>query len=191
MNHTLKKKFYDIIADMYIFIAGMTRSGKSEYAEKITCELGRNIPKIYVATAGIYDAEMQRRVELHRMRRAGRGFITIEKMRDWGELELPEDSCVLIESLTVWTANEMFTESGVNHSAGEKVYHDFMSLRERVRHVITVSDDIFSDGLRYDDMTEEYLRILGGLHVKLAALADEVYEIVAGIPVRYSIITKL
>ena len=176
---------------MYIFIAGMTRSGKSEYAEKIACELGRNSPKIYIATAGIHDPEMQRRVEVHRMRRSGMGFTTIERTHDLGELVLPENSCVLIESLTVWTANEMFTASGVNHFAGEKVYHDFMSLRARVRHVITVSDDIFSDGVRYDDMTEEYLRILGGLHVKLAALADEVYEIVAGIPVRYSIITKL
>ena len=176
---------------MYIFIAGMTRSGKSEYAEQRACELGRNTPKIYIATAGIHDPEMQRRVELHRMRRAGMGFTTIERTRSLGELVLPEDSGVLIESLTVWTANEMFTASGVNHFAGEKVYHDFMTLREKVRHVITVSDDIFSDGVRYDDMTEEYLRILGGLHVKLAAVADEVYEIISGIPVQYSIITKL
>lgn len=32
------------------------------------------------------------------------------------------------------------------------------------------------------------LRTLGGLYVRLAALADEVYEIISGIAVRYSII---
>ena len=173
---------------MYIFIAGMTRSGKSEFAEHRACELGRDCPRVYVATAGIHDSEMQRRAELHRLRRAGMGFITIERTRDLGELDLPGDACVLVESLTVWTANEMFTESGVNHSAGEKVYRDFMSLRERVRHVVLVSDDLFSDGVSYDALTEEYLRLLGGLHVRLAAHADEVYEIVSGIPLRYSII---
>ena len=119
------------------------------------------------------------------------GFETVERTRDLGELVLPEYACVLIESLTVWIANEMFSDSGINHDAGEKVYRDFMNIRERVKNIVLVSDDIFSDGVSYDVMTEEYLRTMGSLHVKLAAIADEVSEIVSGIPVHYSIITKL
>ncbi|MBQ7221404.1 MAG: bifunctional adenosylcobinamide kinase/adenosylcobinamide-phosphate guanylyltransferase [Synergistaceae bacterium] len=172
---------------MYIFIAGMTRSGKSEYAEKRAVELGRDASSlVYIAASEVYDAEMMRRVELHRARRAGMGFMTIERTHDLGELMLPEDACVLIESLSVWLANEMFTGSGVNNDAGEKVYQDFMRLRRRVKHVVLVSDDVFSDGGGYDELTKEYVRTLGGLHVRLAAVADEVYEIVSGIAVRYS-----
>lgn len=172
---------------MFIFIAGMTRSGKSQYAELRASELGRSLQKFYIATAEIqaHDSEMLSRVELHKERRKGMGFTTIECYRDLGELTLPENACVLIESFTVWTANEMFRDSGVNHNAGEKIYTDFMKIYRRVKDIVLVSDDVFSDGLTYDALTEEYLRTLGGLHVKLAALADEVIEVVSGLPVRY------
>ena len=172
---------------MFIFISGMTRSGKSRYAELRTSELGRGLPKIYVAAAEIqpHDSEMLRRVELHRERRKGMGFTTIERYRNLGGLEIPEGACVLIESLTVWTANEMFTDSGVNHNAGEKIYSDFMSIYRRAKNIVLVSDDVFSDGIKYDPLTEEYLRTLGELHVKLAAIADEVVEVVSGLPLKY------
>ena len=174
---------------MFIFIAGTTRSGKSEYAEQRLLELGQASRKIYVATAGVHDSEMMRRVELHKARREGMGFVTVERERDLGCLEIPEGACVLIESLTVWAANEIFTASGVNHGAGVKIYEDFMTLKARAEHIVLVSDDVFSDGVSYDPLTDEYLRILGELHVKLAAHADEVIEIFAGIPINYSIIT--
>ena len=173
---------------MFIFIAGTARSGKSQYAELRASELGKSSQKIYVAAAEIRDDEMRRRAELHRERRKNMGFRTIERYRDLGGLELPEDACVLIESLTVWTANEMFTDSAVNHSAGEKVYSDFMKIYSKVKNIVLVSDDVFSDGAEYDPLTEEYMRTLGGLHVKIAAFADEVIEIVSGIPLRYPVI---
>ena len=170
---------------MIIFIAGMTRSGKSEYAENIAAELGRESEKIYVATSRICDEETRRRAAIHKLRREGKGFITIEKAQNLGELDLPEKACVLIESLTVWMANEMFCESGINHEAGEKVYRDILTIRDKVKDIILVSDDIFCDGARYDSLTEEYMRILGELHVKLAIIADEVIECVSGLPVIY------
>ena len=180
---------------MFIFIAGMTRSGKSAYAERRLLDLAekraseseKHYQKIYVAAAEIHDddPEMLARVESHKARRKGMGFTTIERYRDLGGLELPEKACVLIESLTVWTANEMFRGGNVNHNAGGKVYTDFMSIYSRAKDIVVVSDDIFSDGITYDSLTEEYMRILGGLHVKLAALADEVIEVVSGLPVFY------
>ncbi len=180
---------------MFIFIAGMTRSGKSTYAEHILLDLaelrasetGHTTPKIYIAAAEIqpHDSEMLRRVELHKARRKHMGFRTIERYRDLGGLEIPEGACVLIESLSVWTANEMFTPSGVNHSAGAKIYTDFMSIYTHAKDIVLVSDDVFSDGVMYDPLTEEYMRILGGLHVKLAAIADEMIEVVSGLPIMY------
>ena len=173
---------------MFILIIGTARSGKSFYAEHRLLELGQDSPKVYVATAEVCDSEMAERVRLHKQRRAGMNFTTIERTHDLGGLEFPAGASVLVESLSVWTANEMFTASGVNLHAGERVYADFMTLRERVRHVVLVSDDMFCDGEEYDALTEEYIRTLGNLHVRLAALADEVIEYVSGIPLRYSII---
>ncbi len=174
---------------MFIFIAGMTRSGKSSYAELTASQLGQNIPKIYIATSDPHnDPEILARIELHQARRKHMGFTTIERYRDLGGLVLPTNSCVLLESLTVWTANEMFPASSVNHNASSKIYTDFISIHTRVKNIVLVSDDVFSDGVEYDPLTEEYMRTLGGLHVKLAALADEVIEVVSGIPLRYPII---
>ncbi|MBQ7154425.1 MAG: bifunctional adenosylcobinamide kinase/adenosylcobinamide-phosphate guanylyltransferase [Synergistaceae bacterium] len=165
-------------------IIGTARSGKSEYAEQRVMELSSR--RVYLAVSEIYDEEMARRVELHRERRKGKGFATIERPRDLGGAELPEDSCVLIESLGVWLSNEMFRPDGeVNLSAGEKVYRDLVKIVERVRDVVVVSDDVFSDGMEYDALTEEWVRTLGGLHVRIAEIADEVMEVVAGLPVRY------
>ena len=173
---------------MFTFIIGTARSGKSSYAENRLLELGQDSPKIYVATAKVYDSEMAERVALHKSRRAGMGFTTIERTHDLGGLELPAGACMLVESLSVWTANEMFTDSGINLQAGERVFADFMTLREKVKDIVLVSDDVFCDGEEYDALTEEYIKTLGGLHVKLAALSDEVIECVSGIPLRYSII---
>lgn len=177
---------------MLIFIIGTARSGKSSYAERRVCELGRDFHKIYIATLNAgNDPEMTERVKLHQKRRAGLGFITLERTHDLAGLEFKRDSCVLLESLSVWLANEMFTREGVNLRAGEKVYRDFMTLAQSVRDLVVVSDDVFSGGITYDALTEHYIKTLGELHVRIAKVADEVIECVAGIPVRYSIITKL
>ena len=168
---------------MMILIIGGARSGKSEYAERRAMQLSDR--RVYVATSEVFDEEMAHRVELHRSRREGLGFTTIERARDLGGLELPEGCCVLIESLSVWLANEMFGAEGVDVRAGEKVYSEVLSLRERAEHVVLVSDDVFSDGVSYDDLTEKWRRELGRLHVRLAVLADEVVEVVAGLPVIY------
>ena len=166
---------------MIILIIGGARSGKSEYAERRAMELSRR--RVYVAASEVRDEETARRVELHRLRRKGRGFTTIERPRNLGGLELPEGCCVLIESLSVWLANEMFGEDGVDMTAGERVYRDFVSIRARAEHVVIVSDDVFCDGVSYDELTEGWMRELGRLHVRLAALADEVVEVAAGLPI--------
>ena len=141
--------------------------------------------KVYIAAAEVRDEEMRERVILHKKRREGLGFMTIERPRNLGGVIIPEDSCLLIESLSVLLANEMFIEGGVDFSAGGKVWADFLALRGRARHIVIVSDDVFSDGRSYDTLTELWRKSLGELHVRVAGLADEVIEVVSGCPVSY------
>ena len=47
-----------------------------------------------------------------------------------------------------------------------------------------VSDDIFSDGVEYDELTDSYVRALAELTVKIAEIADEVVEFVSGFALR-------
>ena len=48
---------------------------------------------------------------------------------------------------------------------------------------MVVTNELFSDGIRYDQETADYLSALARLNVAVAAEADQVYEVVCGIPV--------
>ena len=47
-----------------------------------------------------------------------------------------------------------------------------------------MSNEVGCDGIVYDDSTMEYIRIMGTVHAGLAMMAEEVYEVVYGIPLR-------
>ncbi|MBQ6113091.1 MAG: bifunctional adenosylcobinamide kinase/adenosylcobinamide-phosphate guanylyltransferase [Synergistaceae bacterium] len=170
---------------MLILISGQADSGKSLYAETRLSEF-RSSPKIYVAMSKIVDEEMRERVKKHQAMRSGKGFITVEKTQNLGRLEIPTGSAIMIESLTAWTANEMFTETGVKESGHvvTKILSDLSRLLEHAENIVIVSDDIFSDGVEYDALTEEYVKTLALLTVKIAEIADEVVEFVLGFALR-------
>ena len=167
---------------MFILISGTSGSGKSSYAEDRLQSLTGE--KIYIATAKVYDAEMAERVRKHKARREGKGFTTIERSRNLGELEIPEDSCVLIEALTTWLANEMFEGGDCD------LFADFQKLKAKAKHIILVTDYIFADGIIYGDATENYIKKLAELTIKFAAEADEVIECFAGLIYNYKLVQK-
>ena len=52
-----------------------------------------------------------------------------------------------------------------------------------MKHLFIVTNEIFSDGIEYDDKTQRYLRYLGQINQAMATQADIVTEVVYGIPV--------
>lgn len=46
-----------------------------------------------------------------------------------------------------------------------------------------VSNNVFEDGIAYDETTMEYIRAMGQINEKLAAMAENTVEVVVGIPV--------
>ena len=166
---------------MFVLICGTSGSGKSFYAEERLKDFETS-KKFYIAAAKIYDDEMKERVKKHQAMRKDKGFITIEKAFNLNEIEIEENSSVLIEALTTWLANEMFENE--NKNPAEKILSDFHILKAKCENIILVSDDIFSDGVIYDDLTENYIKTLAELTKKFANEADEVIECFAGLPVR-------
>ena len=58
-----------------------------------------------------------------------------------------------------------------------------MALNRKLTHLVIVSNNVFEDGNEYDSSTMAYIRAMGRINEKLAKMADEVIEVVVGIPV--------
>ena len=162
---------------MILLLTGGSGCGKSTYAEQIIASLPRE-KRIYVATMQVCDEESVRRVERHRAQRADKGFVTIECEKDLASAGIEEGSIVLLEDLVNLVANEMFGGGDVRRIAPA-----LAGLAARCRHLIMVTNDLFSDGESYADSTLEYMRELAQVNAYAASLADCVCEVVYSIPV--------
>lgn len=186
---------------MITLVTGGSGSGKSAYAEELlsSCEG----TKYYIATMQIYDAEGEKKVERHRKLRAGKGFLTIESPTDIGKLdfsktkehtkESPQNKgsqsegkkSALLECMSNLTANEMFSDGSMRTAdeVVQKITADIQNLAEKTDELVIVTNNVFEDGIVYDDGTMEYLKALGRINTNLAVLSDQVVEVVVGIPI--------
>ena len=169
---------------MIIFIYGGSGSGKSAYAESRVVKFDGD--KYYIATMQVYDEEGISRVNKHRSMRDGKGFITKECPKDIDKLAYEISGNGLIECMSNLVANEMFdSKMQVDAQAViDKIYKAVVKLDSSLDNMVIVSNNVFEDGKEYDASTREYLDALAGINIRLAAYADEVYEVVAGIPVK-------
>lgn len=191
---------------MITLVTGGSGSGKSAYAEDVavSCE---GTEKYYIATMQIYDAEGERKVERHRKLRAGKGFTTVESPRNVGQVVFPtvwkeKTVCIdcrepehsrkkpgqrtaLLECMSNLVANEMFSTDGMREEDAvvTKVVQDMELLATKLDHLVIVTNNVFEDGIPYDEGTMAYLRALGRINAALAKRADRVVEVVVGIPV--------
>ena len=173
---------------MMTLIIGGSGSGKSAYAEDYMVSISEDRKKYYIATMQIYDEEGKRKVERHRMLRGGKGFSTIEQPVDIGkaaEKMEAEDRTALLECVSKLTANEMFAGEvpGTEEVITEKIVGGIAVLNRELTHLVIVSNNVFEDGNVYDKTTMAYIRAMGRINQKLAEMADEVVEVVVGIPI--------
>lgn len=167
---------------MLVVVTGGSGSGKSAFAEETVLSLGE-ARRIYIATMQAFDEESHRRIRRHRHMRTGKGFETIERYTELDELLIPKDCVVLLECMSNLVANEMFREGGFHPKVAEKITEGVKNLLSQAKHVVIVTNEIFSDGILYEEESEQYKKELGQINQKLAEMAEEVVEVVYGIPV--------
>ena len=167
---------------MLILVSGGSGSGKSAFAEDLIVSSGLET-RIYAATMRAWDAEGQARVARHRAMRAGKGFATLECPVNLVEADVPEGCALLLEDLTNLAANEWF--GGDRAGAEARVLAGLKKVKDRAALTVVVANELFSDGIEYDRETADYLACLARLNRAAAEMADRVYEVVCGIPVRW------
>lgn len=173
---------------MITLVIGGSGSGKSAYAEDYLVSVSGDRKKYYIAAMQINDEECQRKVERHRMLRDGKGFSTIEQPADIGKaVERMEaaDRTALLECVSNLTANEMFSGEvpEAEEAVAEKIIKGIEVLSREVAHLVIVSSNVFEDGEIYDNMTMAYIRAMARINKRLAEMAEEVVEVVVGIPI--------
>lgn len=167
---------------MFHSITGGSGSGKSAYAENCILEFqGKN--RIYIATMFPFDEESHRRIERHRKMRREKCFTTIECYTGVKNLEISSDSDILLECMSNLTANEMYQENGAGEETVEEILQGIRQLKDRAKNLVVVTNEVFSDGISYDPDTMRYLSYLGNINQEMGKMADQVTEVVYGIPV--------
>lgn len=167
---------------MLAIVTGGSGSGKSAFAEDKVLSFGK-AQRIYIATMHPFDEESHKRIERHRKMRAGKGFETIECYTGLKDVKLPADCVVLLECMSNLVANEMFEEQGAHEQTVKEITAGVDNLIRQAAHVVIVTNEIFSDAVVFDGEMDSYLEYLGKINQAIAKRADEVVEVVYGIPV--------
>ncbi len=179
---------------MNVFISGGCKNGKSIYAQKIARQMALNLnkPLYYLATMRPVDDEDRARIKRHLKERDGWGFETIEQSenicdclgRNVKELEsktIDSSGVFLLDSITALLSNEMFKTNGsIDYDAPKRVGADLVEFAIATGNTVFVSDYIYSDALRYDQITESYRRGLATIDQRVAQKCDRVIEVVFG-----------
>ncbi|MFV0467082.1 MAG: bifunctional adenosylcobinamide kinase/adenosylcobinamide-phosphate guanylyltransferase [Lachnospiraceae bacterium] len=168
---------------MLYLITGGSGSGKSAFAEDLTVKLSA-CQRVYLATMQPFDEESQDRIRRHRRMRSSKGFETIEKYVDIKGITLDPDTVLLLECMSNLVANEMYSENGAQDSPVESILKGVEKLVRETRHVVIVTNEVFTDIPSEDEETQRYLSCLGQINQALAKMAEDITEVVYGIPIK-------
>ena len=167
---------------MFLLVSGGSASGKSELAESLVLRLGEK--RLYIATMQPFDQECERRIQRHRQMRAAKNFETAEVYTGLSQRDFSgKYQVALLECMSNLLANEMYSPDGCGDRCVAEILEGVGKLRESVPHLVVVTNEVFGDGLAYDESTCQYLARLGKLNALLAREADTVVESVASVPV--------
>jgi adenosylcobinamide kinase/adenosylcobinamide-phosphate guanylyltransferase len=158
-------------------VLGGARSGKSRYAEAAV--MTSPAPWIYVATAEPFDDEMAARIAEHRSRRGGQ-WQTVEAPVDLaGAIAgTPASATVLVDCLTLWLNNLMF--KGRDIDAETERLEAVLAARQAP--VVLVSNEVGSGIVPDNAEARRFRDLQGRLNQRIAARADRVVLLVAGLP---------
>jgi adenosylcobinamide kinase/adenosylcobinamide-phosphate guanylyltransferase len=161
-----------------ILVLGGTRSGKSGFAESLLADAAE-VEYVATAAADATDEEWTRRIAAHQARRPA-GWHTIETDDIAAVLAAPGPA-VLVDSITLWLARSLDGAAAAHAERAEQLCSLWVSTP---RHVVAVTDEVGQGVVPETPAGRRFRDELGTLNQRLAATADEVHLVVAGIPLR-------
>jgi adenosylcobinamide kinase/adenosylcobinamide-phosphate guanylyltransferase len=169
-----------------ILIIGGARSGKSRFAQELARKLGGRV--LFVATAEAGDEEMSQRIEEHRQKRPA-NWRTLEASSHLGKRikqEIGEAQVVIVDCMTLLVSN-IFSQHG-DQDLEKQVTAEIKELIECLKNIdasfVMVSNEVGLGLVPNSRVGRLYRDLLGKANQMLASHADEVYLMVAGLPMK-------
>lgn len=163
-----------------MLVLGGARSGKSAYAERLAQSQGSAL--LYIATSQIWDDDMRERVDLH-IERRGPEWTTIEEPMALAEVLKAHnagDAIILVDCLTLWLTNLMMAEADIAEAR-----RSLCTVLDSVEgRVILVSNEVGLGIVPENKMARDFRDHAGRLHQDIAAIADDVFFVAAGLPLQ-------
>jgi adenosylcobinamide kinase/adenosylcobinamide-phosphate guanylyltransferase len=164
---------------MIHLVIGGARSGKSSYAERLARESGLAVT--YIATCEARDQEMTERIAHHRHRRPPE-WRTVEEpllLADALRREAAANTCVMVDCLTLWLTNVLLAESPGREEEIDKLLATLPTLPGRI---LLVSNEVGWGIVPENALARRFRDEQGRLNQRIAAIADEVTLVAAGLP---------
>ena len=167
-----------------LLVTGGARSGKSRYAQQRARELGGRT--LFVATGVATDDEMAERIARHRAERPV-DWVTLEAQVDLAAAIAAHwrgEGCVLVEDLGTLVTNLLVEREAGASQVGREVERLIDLPAQRQGLLIVVSQEVGLGLVPSTPLGRAFRDLLGLANQTLAAAADEVVMVVAGLPLR-------
>ncbi|UWS80445.1 bifunctional adenosylcobinamide kinase/adenosylcobinamide-phosphate guanylyltransferase [Phaeobacter sp. G2] len=159
------------------FILGGAASGKSKFAEDLCFKSSK--PKSYIATSQVFDDEMQAKVAAH-LRQRGNDWTTYEEPLEAAKLlhQLPQDHICLLDCATMWLTNHLLAEHDLVAAQSELLE----AIEACPAELVIVSNEVGLGIVPENALARRFREAQGRLNIALAARADAVVQVTAGLP---------
>jgi adenosylcobinamide kinase/adenosylcobinamide-phosphate guanylyltransferase len=189
------------MSDKVHLVLGGARSGKSRFAEQAAIDSGKEV--VYIATATVYDDEMQERINRHIDDRPDH-WLTVEEpllLAQTLTKHADKEKCLLVDCLTLWLTNVLMAEqffkpeasskSEQSENSGEEV-KSLAEYKEELLtvlstlpgQVILVSNEVGQGIVPMGALSRRFVDEAGWLHQDIARIAQQVTLVVAGLPMQ-------
>jgi len=179
--------------DIHLILGG-ARSGKSRLAENVAKLVeSQGLTVCYLATAQAHDEEMQQRITQHQADRPQHWPLIESPLYLAQSLEqaIKTSDCVLVDCLTLWLSNCLCQQKSEFYAQQkndlirflQSFISDEQSLKaDKAKKIIFVSNEVGHGIVPMGELSRQFVDQAGWLHQELAALANNVDFIMAGLP---------
>jgi len=165
-----------------VFATGGAKSGKSSF---VLSEAAKHEgQKAFIATAEALDEEMKNRIEKHKEQR-GEGWDTYEEPIRIAETVARLTGhyrVIVLDCLTLWLSNAM--HRNVDIELEIENFLNILSHNKQDFHIYIVSNEVGTGIVPENELARQFRDLSGIINQKVAGASDEVFMVVAGIPVK-------